>query len=155
SSLETDCVGIGDGNAEVSAGNNCLSSSGSSQPIAPSFGKPSHICYPAATWDRVPQELHILCQQRLPGRCPGPATRRAPMAQRALADAPPCAFDECLVIRTGHACPVPSSGGTRGRPTSPELSKQAPGYPTGCCAPRGGPIMASKDLAKASNASLR
>src|SRR5687768_6498576 len=34
SSLDTDCVGIGDGKAEVSAGNNCLSSSGSSHPIA-------------------------------------------------------------------------------------------------------------------------
>jgi hypothetical protein len=38
SSLDTDCVGIGDGKADVSAGNNCCSSSELNKPITTSLG---------------------------------------------------------------------------------------------------------------------
>src|SRR5918999_5523200 len=51
SSLETDCVGIGDRKAEVSAGNNCWSSSGSSHPIA----LPSET---SLVYDRAPADGH-------------------------------------------------------------------------------------------------
>jgi hypothetical protein len=39
SSLDTDCVGIGDGKAEVSAGNNCLISSSLNKPMMTSFNR--------------------------------------------------------------------------------------------------------------------
>src|SRR6202795_4124764 len=53
SSLDTDCVGIDDGKAEVSAGNTCLKSSGASQPIARTFGKQLYVCPPATAYAAI------------------------------------------------------------------------------------------------------